>query len=412
MFPRLVPLTALFAALAFTVAAASAGFVPTHPELWGGLVPLVVLGAITPVIYAVNVRIIPVFSRRTWQQPELMAGAIGFAIAGAWLAFLARVQQVRWLEQVAMTVALLGGLLFVVSIIRLFHSPVVSNVTLPVPFPEQALIDRIGIRFTRMAGMYLLVGLGVGVMLTFWTPDRGRWDLVWAHALLLGWFLNMASGVSYHVLSRWTGRQWHSTRMITLHLRVTQIALPVMIAALAINHRDLFALGGVLQAAMLLLWVINIVPMLQGMPMIPRIGMSLAALALTVGVLLGASFALDPTLGYRLRTAHAEINLLGFSGLLVAGVGYYLFPRFAGKALRWPRLAAVQLALQASGVATLALGWWWYQRGGSHGDTFILYGGFITSGSLLLFATILAATFTHKRARGTVSSVRLKPVGR
>ena len=99
--------------------------------------------------------------------------------------------------------------------------------------------------------------------------------------------------------------------------------------------------------------------LLVGLPLVSRIGTLAACTALSTGVLLGGWFAIDPTAGYRLRIAHGSINLFGFSGLLVAGVGYYLLPRFMGQALRWPRLAIAQIIIQIAGVVILALGWWW-----------------------------------------------------
>ncbi len=408
MFPRLVPLSALSAALAFTVAAACAAFVPDRPALWSAIVALVVLGAITPMILAVNVRIVPVFSRRAWQSPRVMAAALALAIAGGWATFLGRAVPLGWLETAGAALALGSGLCFMISIMRLFRSEPVTRISPPLPHPEQAIADKAGIAFTRQAGMYLIVGLVVGLLLRFWTPDRGRWELVWAHALLLGWFLNMASGVCYHTLSRWTGRRWRSPRLILLHLRVATLALPLMIVALAIDQSRLFAVAGVAQAAMLLLFVANIAPMLLGLPLVSRIGTLAACTALTSGVLLGGWFALEPTAGYRLRIAHGSINLFGFAGLLVAGVGYYLFPRFVGQALRWPRLAVAQVVVQIAGVVILALGWWWYQRGGDGGTMVIMTGGLTTTAALMLFATILAATF-RKKVRGTVSAITLKP---
>lgn len=411
MFPRLVPLGALSAALAFTVAAGCAAFVPGHPALWSAAVALIVLGAITPMILAVNLRIVPVFSRRAWQQPQVMAAALALTVAGGWTTFLGRAVPLGWLETVGATLALAGGLCFMTAIMRLFRSEPVTQVGPPLPYPEQVVADKAGTGFTRQAGMYLIVGLAVGLLLRFWTPDRGRWDLVWAHTMLLGWFLNMASGVCYHTLSRWTGLPWRSARLIQLHLRVTTLALPVMIVALAIGHSRLFAVGGVLQAAMLLLFVANVAPMLVGLPLVSRIGTLAACTALSSGVLLGGWFAIEPTAGYRLRVAHGSINLFGFSGLLIAGVGYYLLPRFVGQPLRWPRLAIAQVFIQITGVVFLALGWWWYQRGGDGGTMVVMIGGLTTMAALMLFATILAATF-RKKVRGTVSAMTLKPTAR
>lgn len=408
MFPRLVPLGALFSALALTVAAGCAAFVPDHPRLWSALVALVVLGAITPMILAVNVRIVPVFSRRAWQQPKVMAAAIVLAVLSGWTTFLGRAVPNGNLETLGATLALVSGLCFMISIMRLFRSGPVTQVSPPLPFPEQAQLDKVATGFTRQAGMYLILGLIVGLLLRFWTPDRGRWDLVWAHAMLLGWFLNMASGVCYHTLSRWTGLRWRSARTILLHLRVATLALPLMIVALAIDHRWLFALGGVSQAAMLVLFVINVAPMVVGLPLVSRVGTLAACTALTSGVVLGGWFALDPVAGYRLRTAHASLNLFGFAGLLIAGVGYYLLPRFAGRPLRWPRLALGQVVLQIVGVVMLASGWAWRQYGHDGGTMIVMIGGLTTMAALMLFATILAATF-RKRVRATISSVTLSP---
>src|SRR5690606_15579552 len=115
-----------------------------------------------------------------------------------WLVFAGRAIPNDNLEMNGAFAALAGGLLFVSSVIRLFRSPRVSNARPPLPFPEQEAVDRIGTHFMRLAGTFLLLGLVVGVLLHFWSPARGRWDLVWAHLLLVGWFLSMASGVLYH----------------------------------------------------------------------------------------------------------------------------------------------------------------------------------------------------------------------
>lgn len=412
MFPRLVPVATVSAALAFAVAAGSLALMPERPRLWSAVVALVVLGAITPAIYAVNIRIVPVFSSRVWQSARALAATIVLAMIGGWLTFLGRAGRVEWLETIGSLAAFAAGLLFIGSIIRLFRSSVTSPVAPPLPYPEQAEVDRIGVRFTRIAGMYLILGLALGVLLRWWSPADGRWELVWAHSLLLGWFVNMASGVSYHVLTRWTSRRWRHPRLISVHLRIIHIALPLMLIALALDHRWLLAAGGVLQAVGLLLYAWNVLPLFGGLPSLSRIGMTAAVIFLILGVLIGASFALDPVNHVRLRFTHATINLFGFAALLVAGAGYYLFPRFAGQPLRWPRLAAAQLATQISGVVVLATALWWYMRGGDYADTFVMLGGLMTMAGLLGFTTILAGTFFAKRrpGGGTVSSIQVKPL--
>src|SRR5690606_25001156 len=57
----LVPATMVASLLAFAAAALTVGRVPEHPTWWRAAVALAVLGGVTPMIYAVNIRVIPVF---------------------------------------------------------------------------------------------------------------------------------------------------------------------------------------------------------------------------------------------------------------------------------------------------------------------------------------------------------------
>jgi heme/copper-type cytochrome/quinol oxidase subunit 1 len=78
---------------------------------------------------------------------------------------------------------------------------------------------------------------------------------------------------------------------------------------------------------------------------------------LALGLALGVSFAVHRAYGAALRPLHAELNLWGWATLLIYGFGYHMLPRFAGRALRHPRLADVQSALAIAGVALAASGW-------------------------------------------------------
>lgn len=409
MGKRIVPVVIVAAILAFAAAAMAVAFVPERPRLWSAAVALVVLGGITPLIYAVNVRIVPVFSMRTWQQPRLMYAAMVSAIAGGWLVFAGRALPNSRLETTGTLAALAGGVFFVVSVVRLFRSAPTTNARPPLPYPGQAEIDRIGTQFMRLAGIYLLLGLGVGVMLRFWTPPTGgRWDLVWAHLLLVGWFLSMASGVLYHVLTRWTAGQWKHPRLIRAHLLVTLAGLPMMVIALAFNMTSLFAVAGPLQATALIFLVWNVVPLARILPWMTRFAVIGAGVYLVLGVSLGASAAMDPANHATLRLAHAQINLFGWGGLLVCGVGYYLFPRFAGQPLRWPRLAAAQGMLLLGSVIVSATAWWRYFDGNRGIEPLLTVSGALIAASFLTFALITALTF--RRASRTVTTTAMPPL--
>jgi hypothetical protein len=82
-----------------------------------------------------------------------------------------------------------------------------------------------------------------------------------------------------------------------------------------------------------------------------------AFICLALGLMLGVSFAAQRSLGATLRPLHVELNLWGWSTLLIYGFAYHMLPRFAGRPLAYPRLAAIQAAFAIGGVALAALGW-------------------------------------------------------
>ena len=283
---------------------------------------------------------------------------IGLAIAGAWLVFAGTIAGNVGIAVAGSALALGGGVVFMANILALFRQPATLPAP-PLPYPGQAEVDRVATRFMRMAGAYLVIGLGVGLIASVWRPETGRWDLVWAHAMLVGFFLSMASGVCYHVLSRWTGRNWGALMPIRLHVGIVALGLPVMPSPWPRITGGVFAIAGPLQAVAIGLFLVNIVPMVPALPDPTRPAFVAAALLLFAGSALGAMFAIEPAIGARLRLTHAEINLFGWTGLLISGAGYYLVPRFAGQLLRWPRLATVQLSALVVGVALAAVAFAW-----------------------------------------------------
>lgn len=386
----LTPAAMLSALIAFTVAALAAGLAVAHPALWEGAVRLAILGGIVPMIYAVNVRIVPVFSRRAWPAEGWLRAQIALAVLGGWGVFAGSAANLRGLAVAGSAAALAGGLLYVVNLRRLFRQPATLPPP-PLPNTGQVEVDRLATRFMQIAGVYLLFGLVSGLALHFWRLGSGRWDLVWTHAMVIGFFLCMASGVCYHAVSRWSGRAWRHIGLIRLHLVLVALGLPAMLHALATNDLRMFAVAGPLQAVAIVLLLVNIAPLVPGLPQPTRAAFIGAALLLLVGVTLGSLFAIDPALGARLRLAHAEINLFGWTGLLISGAGYYLVPRFAGRPLRWPKLAPLQLGALASGVVLAVIALVWRAYGIGSPALLLLAQALIASG-FALFAVLVAAT--------------------
>ena len=104
--------------------------------------------------------------------------------------------------------------------------------------------------------------------------------------------------------------------------------------------------------------------------------------------------------------AHAEINLFGWTGLLICGVGYYLVPRFAGHPLRWPRLANLQLALLGAGIVIGAVAL--SLRGYGHVNTTVILGAQVmVAVGFALFALIVGGTFFAKKSAAAVSTIQM-----
>lgn len=406
---RLVGMTMVLAPLALAVAAMAAGYSAIAPSWWEAAVRLAVLGGITPMIYAVNVRIVPLYSRRQWPSLRLVLAQVAAGVAGAWLAFLGTgLRSTAW-TGIGEILALAGGVLFLANVRLLFRQPAAPR-PMPSATPsgtpsamqaDQAGVDKTATMFTRIAGVFLQLGLILGVALVWWHPASGRWDLVWAHTMLIGFFLSMASGVCYHTLSRWSKRPWPFPKLVRWHYRLVVVGLPLMLLALATDTSWLFLIAGSVQALALALLIVNCVPLVIRLERPVRAGILAAGSFLVVGVTLGVIFAIDPAMGARLRQVHALANLFGWGGLLVSGFGYAFVPQFAGAGLRWPRLAPVQLGVLAIGIAAGILAFAWRALGDGP-DEAVMAAQAIVGVGLALFAVQVAATFLGPRPTAAV----------
>ncbi len=389
---RLVGVTMTLAPLALAASAIAAGVSLREPDWWRAAVQLAVLGGIAMMIYAVNIRVVPVFARRQWRSARLLRLQVVAAGTGAWLSFFGIGLRSTALTGVGQLLALAGGMLFMVNIVSLFRQAPAGAPAPPLRFESQAVVDRIATKFMRLSGTYLLFGLALGVALVWWRPGSGRWDLVWAHAMLVGFFLSMASGVCYHVLSRWSGISWRSVGAIRMHYLLVAIGLPAMVVALAVDATRLFLIAGPLQAVAIALLLVNMAPHAVRLGGPVRAGILLAVGCLAFGITLGVVFAIDPSVGARSRQIHAVANVFGWGGLLISGFGYAFAPSFAGVPLRWPRLALVQLGVLGTGVlaSTAALFWRVY---GDGPDAPVIAAQVVIAAGLLLLAVQVAGVF-------------------
>jgi hypothetical protein len=404
---RLLGATMSLALLALSIAVGVAGFAHSRPTWWEASISLAVLGGIFPMILAVNSRIVPVFSRRDWVSEPLVRAMVVLAIAGGWTVFLGRIVERGVIVTSGSAISLLAGILFLGNIGQLFRQKTLVRPAPPLPFPAQAQADRIATNFTRLAGIWLLVGLTIGLAVSIRAPERGRWELVWAHAMLVGFVLSMATGVTYHVLPRWTSGRWKTITALRIHWYVTVIALPLMVLALAIDSQVLFHMAAPLEAMVIILWIANCLPFMPKLPRPTGIAFGAALAALTCGIALGMSFAVRPANGAVLRVVHAELNLFGWAALLICGATYYLAPRFAGVPLRWPRLIPVQLALTIGSLAT-GIALLWLRIEGLDTGSGVQLAHLGSAAGLGLMGVIVAATFAVPK-RQPVGTIQLMP---
>lgn len=395
----LIAFSLTIAPLAMAAALVAAGYSAGHPAWWQASVVLAILGAVTIMIYGINIHSVPAHSGRTWKSIGLVAAQVGAGVTGAWFAFLGRGLSIEALDRLGFLLATVGAVLFMTNLALLFRQPGLPRPP-RVPMSERTVlqrVDRLAIPFTVISGMMVVAGTALGLVLTFWTPRFGRWDLVWAHVMLLGFFFPMASGTSYHMLSRWTGKPWRFPGVVRIHLWAFLASFPLMVIALAWDIDWMFLIAGPLMAVSMVAWATNIVPMTLHLSGPARAGILLAIVFLVAGVSFGVVFAIDPATGPRLRWTHVAANLYGFAGLLISGFGYAYVPRLSGcKGLRWPALAILQLGVMAVGVAAamITMGMRMY---GEIDAQPVLVANAIAAVGMALFAVQVAGTFLRGR---------------
>ena len=129
-----------------------------------------------------------------------------------------------------------------------------------------------------------------------------------------------------------------------------------------------------------------------------------AALAyFTVGILMGAAMAVEPSLMGTLRVAHVHVNLLGWVSMFIFGVAYHVLPRFTGQPLHSPRLADLHVVLANAGLIGLVLGFTLWGAG----PVVALFGG-VEAVSGLLFVYNVARTLLAASRRSS-AVVLLQP---
>jgi hypothetical protein len=120
---------------------------------------------------------------------------------------------------------------------------------------------------------------------------------------------------------------------------------------------------------------------------------------LAMGVGLGVAFAANRGIAVALRPLHAELNHWGFATLLVYGMAFHVLPRFAGRPLRWPRLADAQSWLAMAGVGVTSAGLVLAHAGSTAAGGSLAFAGAVVQAVAALVFTLLVADLAAAPAR-------------
>ena len=122
---------------------------------------------------------------------------------------------------------------------------------------------------------------------------------------------------------------------------------------------------------------------------------------LALGVLLGVTMTIRPQL-VLYRTAHLHMNLLGFVGGMIFGVGYHVLPRFVGHPLHSTRLALAHWWIGNLGLALLAGGFAWRVTDPAPAQWMIMIGGALAATGALFFVYNIWRTLDGRPSTRTI----------
>lgn len=122
---------------------------------------------------------------------------------------------------------------------------------------------------------------------------------------------------------------------------------------------------------------------------------------------MGLVMAFRPgTIAY--RPAHVHANLVGFVSMMIFGVAYHIMPRFSGRPLHSPRLAAVHLIIANAGLAVMVAGWIVRVHWAPIGAALVGAGGVLTAVGTFTFIYNIWRTLDTASVRVTALSQKGK----
>lgn len=225
------------------------------------------------------------------------------------------------------------------------------------------------------------------------------------HSFMLGFFTMIIFGVTYHIIPMFAGKGFYSPALAYTHLFLSNTGVIGILGFLLFSPyypTDIHPVArgaAVLEAVSLFIFIYNmLLTFIKGIPgtgppnpfgttdketdLVATRYTSASILYFLIGCVLGAFMFLRPGNIYSIMPAHAHINLVGFVSMMIFGVSYHMFPRFAGKPLYSIKIAKHQFTILNTGLMGMVLIFAFADRDGA---TYRLL--------LPLFGTILTSSF-------------------
>lgn len=365
------------------------------PALWLPLRPvhltLNLLGWLTPLIYGVTYRMIPIFVRRELYSLRLVYAQWGLAALALAVLVLAQLLALRWLGSLGWVIQVAAALLFLGNIIAAARRgrPVGETETvLGSPLPDDARMDRTARRFTETAIVFFIAASiwSAGAHLSGGRQPPGA-DLL----LRYGWLALTVFGTSYHLLPRLAGLAV-SVRWMRHQLLLG--AAGTLALAAGLSNAGLVALG-----------LAGLIHCAQTLPLAHRcrrgsgVRLQGAALVLvrtaTLSLGAGSLAALGTAagLGSGWWLAHTHLLFLGWMTLLAYGVAGNLLPLLAGRTLALSGLYRLQAAAAIVGLVLQAGAFFVWSTPALRLPLFATGATLSALAPLLFLANLLAAGF-------------------
>lgn len=185
------------------------------------------------------------------------------------------------------------------------------------------------------------------------------------HAAVLGWLSLSIIGALFQLGPVLFGGRVLSGALIRVQLALHVIGVTAMVTAFRAWHTEALAIGGLLTATSLALFVLNAAFAVRWFAKgsLVRHYVSVGLVFLPVAAGFGLTYAMALNHGWFPLTfgriaAHAHLGLAGFLGIVVMGVSYQLVPMFQLTPHSEPRFARIVLPWMAASVALFAAVMW------------------------------------------------------